>query len=301
MKTSFCRKCLLELPLENFELLSRGRPRTWCIKCKEIFEAEKKLRTIARKKKKSIRMVELKALRFSLIDDIKEKGKCKDCGLQFHSFLMDFDHLDPSTKVEKLSDMAVKRRSFKEILEEISKCELVCSNCHRIRTNKCSFDWNLSIIRLKTETKETENFCEICFQNKDKCEFLKETPKKVNWVCKECLLKIPTYPKLNKEYYNILANNTARRKRTLFSLEFKNKPCLDCGLNFPPYVMDFDHRNPEDKVDKISFLIFKENLIETELLKCDLVCSNCHRLRGLKRGHGARNQLLIPTPLLKNP
>jgi hypothetical protein len=46
---------------------------------------------------------------------------------------MDFDHLDSKTKKWNLSQWT--RFANKELLlEEISKCEVVCSNCHRIRT-----------------------------------------------------------------------------------------------------------------------------------------------------------------------
>ena len=46
---------------------------------------------------------------------------------------MDFDHIDPTTKIDKVSAMVYKG-SLPLLLAEIAKCELVCSNCHRIRT-----------------------------------------------------------------------------------------------------------------------------------------------------------------------
>lgn len=61
-------------------------------------------------------------------------------------------------------------------------------------------------------------------------------------------------------------------------------PCTDCGVQYPHYVMDFDHREPEKKVAPISR--FKSSTpMETlvaEIEKCDLVCANCHR----ERTHG---------------
>lgn len=63
----------------------------------------------------------------------------------------------------------------------------------------------------------------------------------------------------------------------------KTKPCADCGHSFPPDVMDFDHVRGV-KVAKISRLVRSstESLLE-ELAKVELVCANCHRLRGISR------------------
>lgn len=57
---------------------------------------------------------------------------CTDCGGVFHHVAMDFDHL--GDKLFDVSDMI--KHGKKKILEEIAKCELVCSNCHRVRTHE---------------------------------------------------------------------------------------------------------------------------------------------------------------------
>lgn len=67
----------------------------------------------------------------ALIDNLKS-GPCADCGGTFDPVCMDFDHRDgtkKSTDVSKLSGSSEKR-----LLEEASKCDVVCANCHRIRT-----------------------------------------------------------------------------------------------------------------------------------------------------------------------
>ena len=61
----------------------------------------------------------------------------------------------------------------------------------------------------------------------------------------------------------------------------KNAPCMDCGGSFPPVCMDFDHANG-DKVKSIANMYsasYKLDLIKEEIAKCELVCSNCHRIR----------------------
>ncbi|MDO8265995.1 MAG: hypothetical protein Q7T41_03565 [Candidatus Saccharibacteria bacterium] len=62
-----------------------------------------------------------------------------------------------------------------------------------------------------------------------------------------------------------------------------NHPCADCKQSFPYYVMDFDHL--ENKKNTISRLINtgSRKQVENEIAKCELVCSNCHRIRTYTR------------------
>ena len=67
--------------------------------------------------------------------------------------------------------------------------------------------------------------------------------------------------------------------------EIKTAPCTDCGKTYPPYVMEFDHRDRKVKLKKVSSLVVFGSwakLVE-EIKKCDLVCSNCHRIRTAKQ------------------
>jgi hypothetical protein len=59
-------------------------------------------------------------------------GKCYDCGGIFPSQVYDFHHLDPSVKEHNIGDI-VRRKSFETIEKELTKCVLLCANCHRIR------------------------------------------------------------------------------------------------------------------------------------------------------------------------
>ena len=58
---------------------------------------------------------------------------CADCNRSLPPWAMDFDHLDPATKRASVSRM-VGRATSAEILDEASKCDIVCANCHRART-----------------------------------------------------------------------------------------------------------------------------------------------------------------------
>jgi hypothetical protein len=70
--------------------------------------------------------------RRKLIDKIKLEKGCADCGYNKRPEALDFDHL-PGTK--KQCDIAVMTSyGERRLMEEIAKCEVVCANCHRIRT-----------------------------------------------------------------------------------------------------------------------------------------------------------------------
>jgi hypothetical protein len=60
-----------------------------------------------------------------------------DCGGKFHFSAMDFDHRDASTKLNLVSYLKLAANKA-ALIEEMAKCDLVCSNCHRVRTWKRS-------------------------------------------------------------------------------------------------------------------------------------------------------------------
>jgi hypothetical protein len=104
--------------------------------------------------------------------------------------------------------------------------------------------------------------------------------------CKECqkiLAKIH-YQK-NKHKYQVTSKQHRFEKR-LFIYNYKlAHPCIDCGEK-DPIVLDFDHRNPEDKNGNISRMATNRTTIkklEREIAKCDVRCANCHRRRTAKQ------------------
>ena len=65
--------------------------------------------------------------------EIKEKNPCMDCKIWYPYYVMDFDHVR-GRKHKNVAEL-IDTLSKKKIDEEIAKCEIVCSNCHRIRTH----------------------------------------------------------------------------------------------------------------------------------------------------------------------
>ena len=57
---------------------------------------------------------------------------CADCGLTFHPVCMDWDHI--SLEVKTCNVAQTYSRGMKAFLAEMEKCEVVCANCHRLRT-----------------------------------------------------------------------------------------------------------------------------------------------------------------------
>lgn len=102
--------------------------------------------------------------------------------------------------------------------------------------------------------------------------------------CRDCgkLLTRSHYRRNKRQYLDKNSRSVAACRR--FTREMKNRPCADCGVIYPYYVMDFDHR--ENKTKK--FLVSQTaqmsiNAIKREISKCDVVCANCHRERTHRR------------------
>ncbi len=71
--------------------------------------------------------------RYDFIAQLKS-APCLDCKGTFAPCVMDYDHRDPSTKVGGVSELVKTYVPWSRVLEEIAKCDLVCSCCHRLRT-----------------------------------------------------------------------------------------------------------------------------------------------------------------------
>ncbi len=77
--------------------------------------------------------VKLRAHRDRLyMQGIKLERGCTDCGYNAHPAALDFDHLPGTVKRYRLCTMYGMKREL--IDAEIAKCEVVCANCHRVRT-----------------------------------------------------------------------------------------------------------------------------------------------------------------------
>lgn len=76
------------------------------------------------------------------------------------------------------------------------------------------------------------------------------------------------------------------------AVEYLGGKCQDCGIEGPPCIYDFHHRDPSQKDFHLSSNMSRTwERIKTELDKCMLLCSNCHRiLHWLEKDLGHRKR-----------
>jgi hypothetical protein len=127
-----------------------------------------------------------------------------------------------------------------------------------------------------SKCKVRKLFNEFNFRNK-------ETQIRLSY-CKECgrALTRNHYRNNKRQYLNRNARSYLKRRELV--RQMKSRPCADCGVQYPYYVMDFDHREGEIKeyeLNRIDRMTLRAIMCETQ--KCDIVCSNCHRVRTYER------------------
>ena len=65
-----------------------------------------------------------------ILDKWKEENPCVICG-ESDPLVIDAHHVDPSAKVDRISNMITYRRSDNIIIEDLEMCVGMCANCHR--------------------------------------------------------------------------------------------------------------------------------------------------------------------------
>jgi len=89
------------------------------------------------------------------------------------------------------------------------------------------------------------------------------------------------------------AVRTARRHRERLAKYLDEHPCVDCG-EADLRCLDFDHREPADKLSNVSALVWTHARWErvlAEIAKCDVRCANCHRKRTGAQRNDWRHQI----------
>ncbi|MEW6492176.1 MAG: hypothetical protein AB1589_06515 [Cyanobacteriota bacterium] len=91
--------------------------------------------------------------------EIKRQLRCEKCG-EDHPACLEFHHLNPSEKKINLSEaVAIKGWSKNKILDEIDKCVVLCSNCHKklhweLQQQVVSEGINKKVVHLKARKVE---------------------------------------------------------------------------------------------------------------------------------------------------
>jgi hypothetical protein len=133
--TKICTKCGFEKSIDLFDRKRSGRT-TFCKACRakkwqEYYSTpEGRAKHIA-----NIRRCEIvrQQRNYDTVVALKQ-NPCVDCNNLYQHWVMQFDHKPGQTKRDNVSDMIRNRVSINMILAEITKCDLVCANCHANRT-----------------------------------------------------------------------------------------------------------------------------------------------------------------------
>ena len=107
-------KCKEDKPVSNFYVdkkKSLGH-HSWCKNC---FNKYMKLRRDALKR---------------IVIEIKETSACINCG-ESDPAVLDFHHREPSSKDFAISALTKNNYNEERLMAELSKCIILCSNCHR--------------------------------------------------------------------------------------------------------------------------------------------------------------------------
>lgn len=92
------------------------------------------------------------------------------------------------------------------------------------------------------------------------------------------------YERNKKEISRKIRDARTIKRQYVRDYKLNNSVCTDCGISYPPHVLDFDHLR--DKKFGISGKGVKDNTLEKiieEIAKCEIVCANCHRHRTYMR------------------
>lgn len=129
-----CKECKQELPIEMFQ--KRGKNKKsglWMYdsRCRICHKPHKKQNWIPSENEHTNKLFGKRKQYQQLIVDVKER--CVVCGYDKCKNALDFHHKDSTTKVAGISKMITgsSEVDLEAIINEIEKCVIVCSNCHR--------------------------------------------------------------------------------------------------------------------------------------------------------------------------
>lgn len=114
MKT--CTLCKKEKPFTEFWIVKGDKYRASCRSCDKL-----------------VRQPRIDELR-RWTDSLKD-SPCIDCDLRYPPYVMHWHHRDPLTKTVSVGRLRSTGANKQKILDEVAKCDLVCSNCHMERTH----------------------------------------------------------------------------------------------------------------------------------------------------------------------
>jgi hypothetical protein len=128
-----CHRCGAVKPVDDFawRRKAQGQRDTFCRPCRSAYGKEHYAANRAVYIEQArIQKERLQLERTRYLLEYFERHPCLDCG-ETDPVVLEFDHL--RDKRFSIGGHLV-RQSWRSILAEIEKCEVVCANCHRRRT-----------------------------------------------------------------------------------------------------------------------------------------------------------------------
>ena len=124
-----CKECGIKKPLSDYSK-NKGSKDGHVLTCKpcayQITKSYKKTGVWKTTKKPD------RADLLSHIYENKPSIGCQLCGIKnLLSVAYDYHHIDPNTKFKSISNLIKDGYGHEKIKEEIDKCIIICSNCHR--------------------------------------------------------------------------------------------------------------------------------------------------------------------------
>jgi hypothetical protein len=126
-----CSKCKQEKEASDFYKDRKNKVSGLSSWCKTCQTSDKKIHYINNKNYYIWRGLENKKWFY----EFKKTLSCNRCGFA-HPAALDFHHVDPTTKSFNFGSINPVLKNKDAIMNEIAKCEVLCSNCHRIEHAK---------------------------------------------------------------------------------------------------------------------------------------------------------------------
>lgn len=128
-----CPDCGIHKPLADFHLsaLRRDGHQSICKSCRAVLDRARYERTRGGEARRQAKR-EFNRTRTEWLRSLKVGHPCRDCGRVLPPEAMQWDHLPGMVKRGDVSTL--RGLPKQQILDEIAKCDLVCTNCHILRT-----------------------------------------------------------------------------------------------------------------------------------------------------------------------
>lgn len=145
MKKKMCQKCgeikFVELDFYRHRNNKDGY-RNDCKPCasKDSSERYLKDRKLVKAKRETKRLEKRETLK-SFVKEYLSASCCTDC-LNTDWRVLEFDHVRGEKKYN-IGDLMKGTFSLDTFLAEVDKCDVVCANCHRIRTYERAGHWRI--------------------------------------------------------------------------------------------------------------------------------------------------------------